>query len=809
MKKFLLAAFAVFLAYAVPTTAANAGEFSLNSLSVTAPAIEERHLDEQGRPVVEVIRAAKTIEIPEIKNGTPIFNGKFKGGKRDGNLANGEPSKQYSVEVPYDATSLFVNISWTPMGADQVPPARYDDSRQQPYNCWYCAPAGPKPVTVSLSFQPQTARVFWADKPTAEFGVPADFKAGKPGIAIRNGVNTFVDAQGSRPPFLIIKIEYKAYLHFSAVSGMIWWENVDTTTYKYVIKVDRATGPGVDKLVNIKVPRRRGEKEEFGRIKVPVKLNKAPTEPITVRWWTEDGADNLVRKSGTAKPARGCTLEYSRIGTERKKCDYITSSGTLRFTPTGDLKQHFTIQLLDDSMDDSSEYFKINYSSPDVVGSNKKALFVNQGVERTHTWGIIWNSDPLPGEYLSKLGHTVGGQIVDAISNRVKEDLKPGVDITGAKQSIIQNQLLPGTNFSISDSNLSVWGRTAYDTFDGNADGLDMSGSVLTATLATDIELDKMLLGLAVHFSKGRGKFGSDVDDGDIESTLTTFTPYARYNITKNLLVWGLAGYGFGKLEIGGNAPLKTDISMLIGAAGARGELLNQEDYGLDLALKTDAFYVRMKSDKAEAVETTTNTYRFRVGFEGSRRFEISQNSSFRPHLELGFRYDGGDIDSGLGVEIKGGADYNINRFSLGVDGNYLLTHTNSNFKEWGVGVTAHLKANKRQRGLSFRLSPQYGLNNSTQLWNRPFELAGVEREQQSLGFGIETEIGYGVSMFGDRFTATPNVGFRTNGGIHEYKIGYRLNSVIKNDPGFELNFDATTDNQSNQSLMLRGVISW
>ena len=44
----------------------------------------------------------------------------------------------------------------------------------------------------------------------------------------------------------------------------------------------------------------------------------------------------------------------------------------------------------------------------------------------------------------------------------------------------------------------------------------------------------------------------------------------------------------------------RTDISMRLGAAGARGVLLKAgEDGGIDLALRGDAFLVQMESEKA------------------------------------------------------------------------------------------------------------------------------------------------------------------------------------------------------------------
>ena len=40
----------------------------------------------------------------------------------------------------------------------------------------------------------------------------------------------------------------------------------------------------------------------------------------------------------------------------------------------------------------------------------------------------------------------------------------------------------------------------------------------------------------------------------------------------------------------------------------------------------------------------------------------------------------------------------------------------------------------------------------------------------------LEGELGYGLALFGDRFTGTPNVGFGLTGaGARDYRIGWRL----------------------------------
>ena len=130
----------------------------------------------------------------------------------------------------------------------------------------------------------------------------------------------------------------------------------------------------------------------------------------------------------------------------------------------------------------------------------------------------------------------------------------------------------------------------------------------------------------------------------------------------------------------------------------------------------------------------------------------------------------------------------------------------------WGTG--------DRGRGLSFSLAPTYGAASSDvgRLWSA--------RDAQGLAPGgefeperrLEGELGYGMSVLGDRFTGTPNLGFGFSDGARDYRIGWRLTSAAGGDPGFEVNLDAMRRESANDNgadvsvdhgVMLRAAIRW
>ena len=210
---------------------------------------------------------------------------------------------------------------------------------------------------------------------------------------------------------------------------------------------------------------------------------------------------------------------------------------------------------------------------------------------------------------------------------------------------------------------------------------------------------------------------------------MITVSPYGRYGIIDRLSAWGLVGWGTGDMTIAfddGTAPVRTDLSMRIGALEARGVLLEQGGKngkdgkygksGMDLALKADALYVRTDSEKAaNSVATEAETNRVRLLLEGGRTFGLDEGRTLRPVLELGLRHDGGDAETGTGVEIGAGVSYAnpLTGLSLEAKARMLASHADSDYEEWGASATVRLDPGERMRhGKPFSAVPE-----STLLW--------------------------------------------------------------------------------------------
>ena len=232
--------------------------------------------------------------------------------------------------------------------------------------------------------------------------------------------------------------------------------------------------------------------------------------------------------------------------------------------------------------------------------------------------------------------------------------------------------------------------------------GADWSGGALTA-------------GLMLSHARGSGSYRGE-SDGKVESTLTGIYPYGRYAASERVTVWGVAGYGAGSLTLTqeDDATIETDMDLMMAAVGLRGVAMKApESGGPELAVKSDAMMVRTTSDAVQGLEATTaEVTRLRLGLEGSWRVVASGGGEFVPSLEIGVRHDGGDAETGFGVDIGGGLAWSDRARGIAaeVSGRGLLTHASSGFREHGfAGSVSWNPTPDSERGLKLTLRQAVG----------------------------------------------------------------------------------------------------
>ena len=367
-------------------------------------------------------------------------------------------------------------------------------------------------------------------------------------------------------------------------------------------------------------------------------------------------------------------------------------------------------------------------------------------------------------------------------------------------------ELLLGSSFQLAleggadgagaaDTRWTAWGRASSSRFDGEADGLGVDGEVTTFTLGADAAWTRWLAGVAVSLSEGEGGFRDRPEGdhesrgtGELESTLTSVHPYARLAVNERLSVWGTLGYGTGELtlDVEGTERWATDTAMEMAAAGARGVLVPApEAGGLELSARTDAQLVRMTSEAAHGSDggnlaaTQADTSRLRVMLEGSRAFALEGGGALTPSLEAGLRHDGGDAETGTGIEIGGGLSYTDPATGLTVDAKArgLVAHEDTDYAEWGASGSVRIEPNASGRGLSLTLTPTWGADagDAERLWSFEGARGLAANDAFEAESRLETEVGYGFSVFGGRGVATPHAGWSRAGESEALRLGQRL----------------------------------
>ena len=544
---------------------------------------------------------------------------------------------------------------------------------------------------------------------------------------------------------------------------------------------------------------------------------------------------------------RAVTVHYATSdGTAAAGQDYTAASGTLTI-PAGSRRETIAVAVLDDAINDDGETLTLTLSNAQgaviddatatgtirnrdplpqawlarfgrTVGEQAMEA-VQARIEGPRAAGLSGSIGGIPG-----LAPTVGQEAgVGARARRGFENepaprgnletlagwLSGGDD--AAKEPVgvrlpTGRELLAGTSFALtggtSESRFaSFWGRGAVTSFDGRDGETTVDGEVASAMVGADWSNDALLRGLMVSHSRGEGSYRMPAGNGEVESTLTALYPYARHALSERVSVWGMGGYGEGTLTLTpeGQAPLRPDLDLVMGALGVKLVLLDGAG-GARLAVKSDAFAARTSTGAVPGLSAShADVTRLRLALEGTRPLALGDDAVLTPRVEFGLRHDGGDAETGFGADI--GAGLSLSAPSRGLSAELrargLLTHEAEGMRERGLsGTLTFDPAPDSERGLSLSLAQTVGAQSeggADALFERT-TLAGLGAEQGASDSArrLEARLGYGFGVFGDRFTAVPELGLGLSEGTRELRFGGRLAERVTSGLAFELEVEAT-----------------
>ena len=314
----------------------------------------------------------------------------------------------------------------------------------------------------------------------------------------------------------------------------------------------------------------------------------------------------------------------------------------------------------------------------------------------------------------------------------------------------------------------TVWGTGDYS----NLSDKGWKGDVFSIQLGIDGHVcDDLLAGGLVSWSKGDVDYTLD-KGGEYTHQITSVHPY-MVRSSGNVNLWGSVGYGQGKLEIkqSGDAQRSSNTRLLSLSTGVTSQLLQS-----GLSLKSDLALAQINIDGSTDNSIASQklaSQRLRLLLEIAKE-RRSASGLFKPVMEVGVRYDGGDGESGVGAVLDFGLHYACATTGWTVEGKVHTLVGRKDYKEWGVQGQIHKQAGVGGQGLSFSMSPSYGNNDSgaDKVWQQ--QLPAVSGDNgNSHGGSARLDVNMGYGLFTGGGLLTPYIE-TTLGKTDRHRFGLR-----------------------------------
>ena len=304
----------------------------------------------------------------------------------------------------------------------------------------------------------------------------------------------------------------------------------------------------------------------------------------------------------------------------------------------------------------------------------------------------------------------------------------------------------------------TLWGSADLQTASGTPEGGRYDGELRSVYLGVDRNFGQdWLAGVAVSRSTGDVDYSYKAADNTVEglfstTSLSSVYPYMHGRLSENLELWMVGGFGSGDVAATRyrlNRVETGDLNMELLAGG----------FGLDLAqigtlrlsLIGDAGYTSLKVENSQGdiagLEGSIN--RYRVGMEGE--YDLP---AVRPFWQLSARSDGGDGQTGSGLDLVTGVRYERDRIRFDAQGRWLRLHSASNYREFSATASLTIVPKEDGTGLTVRFSPSWGgagggsfgsLWETMRLWNDQSPTTDLNRSVENhAALSFEGEIGYG-----------------------------------------------------------------
>ena len=602
------------------------------------------------------------------------------------------------------------------------------------------------------------------------------------------------------------------------------------------------------------VPVSGGQATKLGMVQVTIEDNDELSASVTVPEAVAEGetARFTVTLGGGTSTA-SVVVSYTVGGTAKAPGDYVAPSESLTIQ-SGESSGTIPIQTNTDNVIEPDETLVVTLTAVKTangaarVGSPRSATTAIQDPV-FHSFNRV-NQTLLPGVVRAS-----AASALEAVSWRMAEAAQgdpPAASadlagLTGLYRALLANEralqdgsydlakVLGGSSFLVplsshdgdfgSEVGIAVWGGGDFRTIGGGAaDTVDWDGSVWSARLGADMRfVDSLLTGIAVSWASGALDYVDatprDPRVGTYATWLVNVHPYVGWT-TPDFGLWASGGFGFGGVTLDDSEEDAQEADLTQWSVGAGGSVtLLSTDWFIAggttaVKLKAEGFLAgaTVAENESKVIqELTVGVNQARAAIEASHAQHFAGGGSLRPSLEIGGRFDGGDGETGAGLEVGGGLTYADPGSGLTVAGTgRALVIRDGNYGEWGLSGLIQLDPNAAGHGLMMSVRPTFGVTASgvSGLWEHGTLdlLSGGE----AAGGRVEAEIGYGLAAFGTAGVLTPYAGASlTDAGAHSLSLGGRLEL----GPAFDLTLElersdsADPDTAAEHDITLEGLL--
>ena len=541
----------------------------------------------------------------------------------------------------------------------------------------------------------------------------------------------------------------------------------------------------------------------------------SPTNADSLTWRVtfSEAVTNVDRLAFTVSGSTATVTSVQAVHGETLAHDVTISGGDL-----DDLNGTVTLDFAPGQTIQDQAGHPLAATTP--TGTNHNSYLVdNTSMETT---------EPLATAWLARMGRTVAQQVLDAVANRGQADPTPGLQLSLAGEplnaelssladnhgllakvlgfeGLASQQLAQSTGFALSPTGaaggFSLWGEAALSGFATTDHDLSMDADLFTTLLGGDWRSGQWQVGAALAHSTGSGTYhtspGVAHGAGDVTSRVTGLYPYAHYAVTPQFSLWGVVGHGRGEWTLAPDGVRQQDmpLTLSLAAVGMEGLLQDGGTQGFALKSNVDALWMGGSADAAADGElgedgldvdtVAAEVSRLRLGLQASRVFPMGDHAVITPSLEVGLRQDGGDADTGFGLDMGAGLLWQHHRHGLSaqLQGRSLLAHMAEDFSDQGLSLALSWDPTPETAlGHSFSLEQTLGGTATAQvetLLGGSATAASIttngEPSSDIANQRLELRWGYGLAAFRDAFSLTPHlaVGFSPTG--RDTTLGWTL----------------------------------